>query len=102
VQSRWLDISPPQASQAGLTGWGTGAAEPGLRKMWSDCLRVLLLWTETMTKPTLIRTFNWGWLTGWVNYHQGGNMAASRQAWCRRSWEFYIWRLLVEDWLPAR
>jgi hypothetical protein len=31
------------------------------------------------------------------------NMAAFRQAWCRRSWEFciFIWRLLGEDWLPA-
>ena len=30
-------------------------------------------------------------------------MAASRQAWCWRSWEFYIfiWKLLVEDWLPG-
>lgn len=29
------------------------------------CLRVLLLWTDTMTKATLIRsTFNWGWLRG--------------------------------------
>jgi hypothetical protein len=29
------------------------------------CLRVLLHWTDTMTKATLIRTtFNWGWLTG--------------------------------------
>ena len=27
---------------------------------------------------------------GSVHYHQGGNMAASRQAWYRRSWEFYI------------
>jgi hypothetical protein len=27
--------------------------------------RVLLLWTDTMNKATLIRTtFNWGWLTG--------------------------------------
>jgi hypothetical protein len=27
-------------------------------------VRVLLLWTDTMTKATLIRTtFNWGWLT---------------------------------------
>jgi hypothetical protein len=27
-------------------------------------------------------------------------MAASRQAWCRRSWEFYnfIWRTLGEEW----
>jgi hypothetical protein len=24
----------------------------------------LLLWTDTMTKATLTRTFNWGWLTG--------------------------------------
>jgi hypothetical protein len=29
------------------------------------CLRVLLLWTDTMTKAALIRTtFHWGWLTG--------------------------------------
>ena len=28
-------------------------------------VRVLLLWTDTMTKATLRRiTFNWGWLTG--------------------------------------
>jgi hypothetical protein len=27
---------------------------------------------------------------GSVNYHQGRNMAASRQAWRRKSWEFYI------------
>jgi hypothetical protein len=26
-------------------------------------VRVLLLCTDTMTKTTLIRTFNWGWLT---------------------------------------
>ena len=32
---------------------------------WNDiCLRVLLLWTDTVTEATLIRTtFNWGWLT---------------------------------------
>jgi hypothetical protein len=37
---------------------------------------------------------------GSVCYYQGSSMAASRQAWRRRSWEFYIfiWRLLVEDW----
>ena len=30
---------------------------------FGGCLRVLLLWTDTMTKATLIRTtFNWGWL----------------------------------------
>jgi len=29
------------------------------------CLRVWLLWTDTMTKTTLIKaTFNWDWLTG--------------------------------------
>jgi hypothetical protein len=28
-----------------------------------------------------------------VPYHQGRNIAVSRQAWCRRSWEFYIWNL---------
>ena len=40
---------------------------------------------------------------GSVHYHQGRSMAASRQAWCRRSWEFYVFiqRLLVEDWLPG-
>jgi len=38
-----------------------------------------------------------------VHYHQGRNMAASRQAWCRQRWEFYIfiWRLLVENWPPG-
>ena len=37
---------------------------------------------------------------GLVSHYQGGNMAASRQAWCRQGWEFYIftWKLL-EDWL---
>jgi hypothetical protein len=35
----------------------------GLNNNW--CLRVLLLWADSMTKATLIRTtFNWGWLTG--------------------------------------
>jgi hypothetical protein len=27
-------------------------------------VRLLLLWRNTMTKATLIRAFNWGWLTG--------------------------------------
>jgi hypothetical protein len=27
---------------------------------------------------------------GSVHYHQGGSMAVSRQAWRRRSWEFYL------------
>ena len=47
-----------------------------------------------MTKATLIRaTFNWGLayrFRGSVHYHQGRNMVASRQAWYRRSREFYI------------
>ena len=34
----------------------------------SNCLRVSLLWTDTMTKANLIKkqnkTLNWGWLTG--------------------------------------
>jgi hypothetical protein len=40
---------------------------------------------------------------GSVHYHQSGSMVASRQAWCRRSWEFYIfiWRLLWGDALPG-
>jgi|UPI00001E7CC5 hypothetical protein len=34
-----------------------------------------------MTKASLIKTtFNWGWLTGSIHYHQGGSMAACRQA----------------------
>jgi hypothetical protein len=27
-------------------------------------VRILQWWTDTMTKATLIRTFNWSWLTG--------------------------------------
>jgi hypothetical protein len=40
---------------------------------------------------------------GSVHYHQGRNMAASRQPWYKRSREFYIfiWRLLAEYWLPG-
>jgi hypothetical protein len=45
-----------------------------------------------MTKANLIKkkkTFNWGWLTGSevqsIIIKVGGNMAASRQAWCRQS-----------------
>jgi len=31
-----------------------------------------------VTEATLIKTtFNWGWLTGSVHYHQGGSMAVS-------------------------
>ena len=60
-----------------------------------------------MTKASLIRTtFNWGWFIGSENifyHHQDRNMTASRQAWWRRSSEFYsfIWRLLAECWLPG-
>jgi hypothetical protein len=39
-----------------------------------------------MKETALIRTiFNWGWNTDSVHYHQGRNMAASRQAWYRKS-----------------
>jgi hypothetical protein len=36
---------------------------------------------------------------GSVHYHQGGSMAASKQAWHRQNREFYVFiqRLLVED-----
>jgi hypothetical protein len=47
-----------------------------------------------MTKAILIRTtFNWSWLTGSKDQSiifKAGSMAASRQAWHWRSWEFYI------------
>ena len=49
-------------------------------------VRILLLFTDTMTKATLIRTaFNWGWFTGSVHYHQGRSIAVPRQAQGRRS-----------------
>jgi hypothetical protein len=51
-----------------------------------------------MAKATLIRaTFNWGWLTG-SEVQSIIIQAESRQAWCRKSFEFYIfiWRLLAE------
>ena len=52
-------------------------------------LRVLLLLTDTMTKVKLIKNNILLGLAyrfrGSVHYHQGGSMAASRQAWCRRS-----------------
>jgi len=40
---------------------------------------------------------------GSVHHYQGESMAVSRQAWCRKSWEFYIFirRLLAEYWLPG-
>ena len=42
------------------------------KRMWSVSVLVLLLWTDTMSKATLIKTtFNWGWLTGSVYYYQG-------------------------------
>jgi hypothetical protein len=71
------------------------------------CLRVLLLWTDTMTKASLIKNHIYLGLAyrfrSSVHYHQGGSMAVSRQAWHTQSWEFYIFiqRLLVEDWLPG-
>ena len=76
------------------------------RQVHRLCLRVLLLWTDTMTKATLIKDISLGLayrFRGLVQYHQGGSTEASRQAWCSRSWEFYvfIWRLLAEYWLPG-
>jgi hypothetical protein len=61
--------------------------EKDIKEIKKKSLRVLLLLTDTMTKATLIRTvFSWSWLSGCsVHYHQGGSMATSRQAWCRRS-----------------
>ena len=68
----------------------------------SVLVRVLLLWTDTMTNTTLIRTtFNWDWITGSKVQSiiiQAGAWQTSRQAWSWRGWEFYIyiWGLLVE------
>jgi hypothetical protein len=46
-----------------MSFWDEGL--PCILFEFMGCLRVLLLWTDTMTKATLIRTtFNWGWLTG--------------------------------------
>ena len=53
----------------------------------SVLVRVLLLWTDTMTRATLIRTtFNWGWLTD----SEVQSIIIKAGAWCRQSWEFYI------------
>jgi hypothetical protein len=50
-------------------------------------LRVLLLWTGTVTKAMLIKDNNYLGLAyrfwGSVHCHQGGGIAAPRQAWCR-------------------
>jgi hypothetical protein len=74
----------------------------------SVLVRVLLLWTDTMTKASVIKKNNiWLGLAyrfrGSVHYHQSGSMAASRLSWLRQNWEFcvFIQRLLVEDWLPG-
>jgi hypothetical protein len=72
-----------------------------------DCLRVLLLWTDTMTKEGgsykdnislgLANRFR-----GSVHYHQGRSMAASRRAWYKKSSELYIlFQRETEDWLPG-
>ena len=43
--------------------WSVFMTHSSLGLRW--CLRVLLLWTDTVTKVSLIRTtFNWGWFTG--------------------------------------
>lgn len=58
------------------------------------CLRVLLLWKDTMTKATLGHTFNLGCLTvsfrGLIHSHPGGKHVSSRQMWCWRNWEWHI------------
>jgi hypothetical protein len=69
-------------------------------------VRVLLLWTDTTTKVTLLRTFHWDWLTGSEVQPiiiMARSMAASLQTWGWRSWEFHIlfWKQLGEDWLPG-
>ena len=42
--------------------------EPTGGKVWDGdiavLVKILLLWIDTMTKASLIKTFNWGWLTG--------------------------------------
>ena len=68
-----------------LSGWGLGSQRWLLWYYTTySSHRVLLLWTDTMTKATLIRTiFNWWWVyrfRGSVHYYQGRSMAASRQA----------------------
>jgi hypothetical protein len=67
-------------------------------------VRVLLLWTDTMTKASLTKANIYLGLAyrfrDSVHYYQGRNMVASRQTgW--RSWEFHLlfWRQLREDWL---
>jgi hypothetical protein len=88
-------LLPPLTFSSGNLAWTTKSWISILVRGWAThCLSFLLLWTDTMTKATLTRTtFNWGSLyrlRGSVQDHQGGNMVASRQAWFRRSWEFYI------------
>jgi hypothetical protein len=66
---------------------------PCLKKTQTLSVRVLLLWTDTMTKATIIKN-NMSLelpyrFRGSVQYHQGRSREASRQAWCRRSCEFY-------------
>ena len=52
-----------------------------------------LLWRDTVTRATLIKdNIKWSWLTGSEvqSIIMVGSTAASRQGWCRRSWEVYI------------
>jgi len=64
--------------------------EPGASCILGVSVRVLLLWTDTMTNVSFIKDDIWLGLAyrvrGSVHYHQGKSIAASRQAWCRRSW----------------
>ena len=72
-------------------------------------VRVLLLWTDTMTKVSLIKDNIYLGvayrLRGSVHYCRGRSMGLSRQAWCRRIWELYIviwWLLENTDFQAAR
>jgi hypothetical protein len=87
--------------------------------MWSsirECLRVLLLWTDAVTKATIIwATFNKGWLTGsedqsitikagaWQHpgKHGAGGAESSIFIWCRRKLTCQAARSRVSKPTPA-
>jgi hypothetical protein len=88
-----------------LWGWQTLSAPWVLSLALPLVTLCSVQWMPVSIQSNSYKAFNWR-LTyrfrGSVHYHQGRNMAASRQAWWRWSWEFYIfiWRSL-EDWLPG-
>jgi hypothetical protein len=44
-----------------------------------------------MTKATLIRTtFNWGWLTGSIHYHQGGEHGSIQAGMVQEELRVYV------------